>query len=211
VNLTNKNWAALEVQPTALVLLFDADSALLYSAITNHPERGIATHARGKAWRDRVTRQERIWYPTRSAALAAQAAMGTRGAESDRRAIRRRFPHQPRCRHRNYHMSCAEYEHLISRAGGFRCEICRSGPPVYADLDPTPYVGLNIDHDHALGYRAVRGLLCTGCNAILREVDAGTRAADDKVRMFLANPWHVEVGIDTHGCPPDCPYGSHRR
>lgn len=65
------------------------------------------------------------------------------------------------CNHRNYLLTCAQYERLISRAAG-RCEICGT-----RDID-NPHGKLYIDHVHRLGKWAVRGLLCQPCNSSLR-------------------------------------------
>jgi hypothetical protein len=63
--------------------------------------------------------------------------------------------HRPKIRcavHRNYSLTCEEFEALWARAEG-RCELCG-----------TDASKLVIDHDHRYGMAAVRGLVCTRCN-----------------------------------------------
>jgi hypothetical protein len=83
------------------------------------------------------------------------------------------------CQHVAYRMTCEQYDALRARRGGGECEICGTVPRK-----------LWIDHDHTLGFGAVRGLLCQRCNAHLRRVDAGERVADEATASYLANPWH---------------------
>jgi hypothetical protein len=66
------------------------------------------------------------------------------------------------------------------------------------------------DHDHDLGWRAVRGLVCPSCNAILHRVDTGKREPDDHVMAYLMNPWHQVMGLTDFACPPDCGYAVHK-
>lgn len=105
-------------------------------------------------------------------------------------------------RHRGYHLACEEFEMLYRESDDF-CDICRDD---YREADQ----GLNIDHDHALGWRAVRGLLCYSCNISLRDVDAGRRLPDRDMASYLADPWHARVGIDDLTCPPECGNRAHR-
>ncbi len=74
--------------------------------------------------------------------------------------------------HRAYGLSCDQYDQLLARAND-RCQICESD---YA---------LVIDHDHAVGAWAVRGILCAQCNATLY------RNRDDKAQDYLADPWYA--------------------
>lgn len=77
--------------------------------------------------------------------------------------------------HRQYRMTCLDYEDLYSRAGG-RCEICRN-------RDHARGRRLHIDHDDQRGLWAVRGLLCAPCNTGLDLLPHGQRIS------YLANPW----------------------
>lgn len=204
--------ARLNDQPTAVFQLFTADGSYLYSGITNNPRRTLAQHVRSEPWWPTVAERRFTWFPTRSAAMAAEAALGGRGVMAKRtRVAVRRFPHQPRCGHRTYHLSCEQYECLIERAQGYRCEICRSAPQGTGPRETLDHIGLVLDHDHSLGFRAVRGLACPSCNAVIREVERGRRDPDQRVKTFLESPWYAEAEIDPIGCPTDCTYGSHRR
>ena|SRR5690625_358126 len=62
------------------------------------------------------------------------------------------------CHHKNYGLSCGEYDALYERADG-GCEICRV------------VTKLVIDHCHESGM--VRGLLCFRCNWRMSRVDGG--------------------------------------
>lgn len=92
-------------------------------------------------------------------------------------------PQHPSCYHVGYALSCAEFDHLRSINPG-NCHLCA-----------TPTEPLGIDHDHALGNWAVRGLVCGKCNQRLRYVDAGTALATDAMRRYLSTAWHL--GQDT--------------
>lgn len=83
------------------------------------------------------------------------------------------------CHHWLYGVSCEEADALIANAGGKcqRCGACR--PLVY-------------DHDHALGLKAVRGLICRPCNRRLGEVDAGRTARDEVDDRYLRAAWHLD-------------------
>lgn len=87
-------------------------------------------------------------------------------------------PHA-RCAHRRYKLTCEQYDALIAATRG-RCAIC--------DIS---VARLLIDHDHQLGRWAVRGAVCRGCNALLRDVDGGRRRPTDAVLAYLANAWHL--------------------
>jgi hypothetical protein len=93
-------------------------------------------------------------------------------------------------RHRWYGLTCEQYE-LMLKDCGQQCEAC--GCP----SDQSGGIGkLAIDHDASVGNWAVRGLLCTGCNATLRY----DRDAPEWAQPYLANPWYrrmlAELGID---------------
>lgn len=94
--------------------------------------------------------------------------------------------------HRQYHLTCGEAEMLYGEAGGF-CDICR--------IDTER---LNVDHDHAVGRRAVRGLVCQSCNAFLAAVDVGARIPSRDIANYLGDPWYARVGLDSLGCPASC-------
>ncbi|MFD5814400.1 endonuclease domain-containing protein [Streptomyces sp. NPDC127038] len=82
------------------------------------------------------------------------------------------------CYHTGYSLTCAEYDDLRRLAKG-RCKICKAET-----------ARLFIDHDHALGVWAVRGLICHRCNQHLKVVDAGRGAPGPDVTRYLANAWH---------------------
>lgn len=84
-----------------------------------------------------------------------------------------------RCQHRFYLMTCEDFRALEARAGG-RCEICGRTEP------------LGIDHDHALGAWAVRGLLCQKCNVGLRLVDSGRQEPSADIARYLSDAWHLK-------------------
>jgi Recombination endonuclease VII len=116
-----------------------------------------------------------------------------------RRRTRRARPlwaHWPNCRHRNYHLTCQEFEMLDQEAGGF-CDIC--GEDYHSSGR-----ALHIDHDHAIGWRAVRGMLCRSCNGILTSIDQRLTAPDRAAVYYLDNPWHGRVGLERLTCPDDC-------
>lgn len=80
------------------------------------------------------------------------------------------------CTHRSYNISCEQFDALLIDAQ-FACQICR-----------TTDQPLCIDHDHSLGWWAVRGLLCHPCNVRLGWVDNGRRAATPAEAAYLASP-----------------------
>lgn len=84
-----------------------------------------------------------------------------------------------RCQHLYYDMTCADYDELEARAEG-RCEICR-----------TETHRLSIDHAHADGWTAVRGLLCPKCNSRLGAIEAGKREPDEATVRYLSNPFRL--------------------
>lgn len=109
--------------------------------------------------------------------------------------------HWPRCRHKAYHLTCVQHEHLLARSGNC-CEIC--GKPA----DRSGF-GLILDHDHQLGWLAVRGLVCPRCNTVLGRVDKGFREPDEATARYLANPWHAAIGITNYACPAKCQNTAH--
>lgn len=48
---------------------------------------------------------------------------------------------------------------------------------------------LAIDHDHAAGRTAVRGLVCYSCNQHLGRLDNGHRLPDEQDLVYLAGAW----------------------
>lgn len=89
------------------------------------------------------------------------------------------------CHHRTYYLDCAAFDALLGRANG-ACEIC--GAAASAQYNGK----LVIDHDHAHGWGAVRGLLCSRCNAHMRRIDSYERPLDEAVTSYLAlgrGPW----------------------
>lgn len=58
--------------PTALYLLYDHTRELIYAGITANLERRFATHKCRSPWWDEVVYRAVIWYPSRSAAEAAE-------------------------------------------------------------------------------------------------------------------------------------------
>lgn len=79
--------------------------------------------------------------------------------------------------HLLYHLTCQDFERLLEQAA-FCCQRCGKANERLA-----------IDHDHAQGDHAVRGLLCPKCNTHLRFVDAGTKPCDDATARYLAHPF----------------------
>ncbi|MEV4438532.1 endonuclease domain-containing protein [Streptomyces sp. NPDC049577] len=86
------------------------------------------------------------------------------------------------CYHTGYALTCNEYDDLLGRADG-HCMLCKTRP--------RPGRPLNIDHDHALGDWAVRGLVCDRCNQIVRRVEAGEYPDWLPVKHYLDAPWHA--------------------
>lgn len=80
------------------------------------------------------------------------------------------------CTHRQYNVSCEQFDDLLVTAR-FACQLCRQTSD-----------RLVIDHDHALGWWAVRGLLCHWCNSHMGRVDAGSAPRGTEVSAYLASP-----------------------
>lgn len=80
------------------------------------------------------------------------------------------------CTHRQYNVSCEQYDDLLA-AAGFACQLCCQASD-----------RLVIDHDHALGWWAVRGLLCHWCNSHMGRVDAGRAPRGPEVSAYLTSP-----------------------
>lgn len=102
--------------------------------------------------------------PTHSAALLPVLSAELASLPERRRYRRPVTRRHTSCFHTKYVLTCGEYDGLLRHADGY-CTLCRKRPRLGRPL--------NIDHDHALGQWAVRGLVCDRCNQILRRVEAG--------------------------------------
>lgn len=85
--------------------------------------------------------------------------------------------------HETYALTCDEFDELVIRSSG-QCDRCGK-----------PYRNLVIDHDHAVGQRGVRGLLCHSCNSLLGRIENRGAAMDVTTRAYLAVPFHSEIPI----------------
>lgn len=81
------------------------------------------------------------------------------------------------CAHSNYGLTCNQYNSMIDECNA-TCPICGRS---------SPEVALVIDHDHAVGAWAVRGILCAHCNAWLESPITAGPARD----AYLARPWYA--------------------
>lgn len=82
--------------------------------------------------------------------------------------------------HENWRLDCHQFEELRN-AAGHTCQLCG-------------FIGkgLVVDHDHALGSDAIRGVLCIRCNgSYIRRIDSGEYPIDPKTHAYLAKPWHL--------------------
>lgn len=107
-----------------------------------------------------------------------------------------------------YHLSAEDYAALLERANGI-CDMC--GELARTQWNKTPLV---IDHDHNLGWSAVRGLICYSCNAALAQLESrgrNLRTRASEAAAYLANPWHVRAGMTSYTCPADCEISLHKR
>jgi len=101
------------------------------------------------------------------------------------------------CAHRNYLMSCEDFDTLVAHYED-RCGICRRAG------HETTHGFLCIDHNPFVGRWAVRGLLCGTCNARL-SIDHAWRP---EAVAYLADPWYLrrfaELGlsVDLSAEPP---------
>lgn len=86
-----------------------------------------------------------------------------------------------------YRLTCEEFDALYTYAEGC-CQICRTPEA------ETKAGRLGIDHARDYAYRAVRGLLCDKCNALMRRVDNRERR-DARARRYMYDAWFVrELG-----------------
>lgn len=111
----------------------------------------------------------------------------------------RTLPDHADCkRHKEYRLSCQQFEALIARSGS-RCEIC-AGPG-----DAGPLGVLCIDHN---GPRwAVRGLLCSPCNIRLRVDNLSFPGAAEYVARSWWKQQCAAIGVPA-GRRPEPPIGS---
>ncbi len=86
--------------------------------------------------------------------------------------------------HRTYSLTCEQFAELRAFTGGL-CNICGMREHY------TPN-GFYIDHDHALGMWAVRGLLCPRCNTLIEKPGELVGPERDD---YLARPWHIRAGL----------------
>lgn len=84
--------------------------------------------------------------------------------------------------HRVYRLTCAQYDELVTRFDG-ACWRCHRAGSIW------------IDHDHAIGLDAVRGMLCPECNSRLGRVDAGSLDPDELDTAYLRDAWHATRAI----------------
>jgi hypothetical protein len=88
------------------------------------------------------------------------------------------MPQHASCYHTGYALTCSEYDDLLALAQG-RCMACQA-----------PTGRFVIDHDHALGQWAVRGLTCHSCNHYLKSIDSGRAPLGPMFVEYLASAWH---------------------
>ncbi|MEU8158085.1 endonuclease domain-containing protein [Micromonospora sp. NPDC048986] len=88
-------------------------------------------------------------------------------------------------RHERFSLSCDEYRQLVKWSEG-RCGVCQR-----------PHENPIIDHDHQheRGWRAVRGLICHGCNVRLGVAESGRSEFSTEMVRYLAAPFHVLLPI----------------
>jgi len=80
-----------------------------------------------------------------------------------------------------YGLTVGQYEELLKKQG-YACAIC--GCPHYDENGKR----LSIDHNHASGFTAVRGLLCANCNfglGLFKDSPAVLRAAAEYLEQEL--------------------------
>lgn len=96
--------------------------------------------------------------------------------------------HNPR--HFLYQLTCNEFALLVARSEG-RCERCGIATP-----------RLSIEHDHAAGIWAVRGLVCHRCNITVSAIERGERNLDQATLSYLASPFHRLISATSPGLRP---------
>jgi hypothetical protein len=96
---------------------------------------------------------------------------------------------QPRWHHTCHHaifyrLTCEQYAEQIELTGN-RCQLCGIA------AEDRPEGMLHIDHAAWIGQWAVRGLLCSPCNARLSTGDGFIPGVPrEVVENYLANPWY---------------------
>lgn len=76
---------------TALYRHYDVEDVLLYVGISGTPENRTRWHKRNAEWIERAVRFTGVWYPTRAAALIAEAkAIREESPQFNRQGIRSR-------------------------------------------------------------------------------------------------------------------------
>lgn len=105
-------------------------------------------------------------------------------------------------RHRGYSLSCEQFDALLNRSAG-KCELCG------LEGCESAWGILHIDHEHQVGWWAVRGLLCDGCNARLQR--PRRPPPPPPLRRYLANAWYQQelnrLGLSAE-VPPEPGLGS---
>jgi hypothetical protein len=81
--------------------------------------------------------------------------------------------------HRAYRLTCREFAQLQDITPG-RCQMCGERTSK-----------LVIDHDHGLGFWAVRGLVCETCNVVLGKIEGGVSPRTATADRYLAAAWHA--------------------
>lgn len=95
------------------------------------------------------------------------------------RAVPNTPGHHPMgCQHKLYMLTCKEFDELRAAARGI-CARCKR--------DDRPLV---VDHDHAVGDWAVRGMICHQCNAYMALVDRGDKPVDGLTADYLASAYY---------------------
>lgn len=106
----------------------------------------------------RRSREYRAAHPERVKKTARKAYLKWRTTADP--AVLRRYHRQYHLRS-NYDISLEQYEEMLSAQNGV-CAICKQPE---SSLRRGTFKSLDVDHNHATG--AVRGLLCSACNASL--------------------------------------------
>ena len=95
--------------------------------------------------------------------------------------------------HRQYYLSCEEYDAIVAHAGGC-CEICGKA------AEETPRGKLVLDHLHGYGWgNLVRGLLCDWCNVMMGRVDSHKEAPSPEAVRYMRNAWFARHSMASRG------------
>jgi hypothetical protein len=183
---------------------FDPDGPVRGVGVLHEPHRspcisigsapGLAVYihghyARGYTRGTQVALWGRLWLASRR----VKRPMHNGGEVTEVRTL----PDHATCRHKDYRLTCQQYEDLLSACGRC-CETC--GRP----STEAPGGKLVIDHDAEVGDWAVRGLICQSCNIQIR-VD---RPVPDWARVYLENQWYLRMLREANlspECPPEPP------